>query len=801
MPVTPDASILWFDQLRSKDLAQVGGKNAALGELISQLVPTGVRVPDGFAVTAGAYRSFLAHNELEGPIARELADLDVRDVTALEQRARAIRERIRAGAFPPELERAIREAYAELCRRSGVDEVATAVRSSATAEDLPTASFAGQQETYLHVVGADDVVERTRDCFASLFTARAISYRTHNGFEHLQVALSVGVQRLVHADTGASGVLFTLDPDSGHRDFVYLTSAWGLGETVVQGRVMPDAFHVHKPTARQGFASIVRRQLGTKRVEMVLDPDGRTLEQAVEAERQAQWTVTDAEVLTLADWAMRIEDWFSTQRGTPTPMDIEWARDGVTGELFILQARPETVHAQSTDAFVRRYRVRPAGPSLVEGLAVGSAAAAGAVRVVADPSAMASVEDGDVLVAESTDPDWEPVMKRCAAIVTERGGRTSHAAIVAREHGLPALVGAAGAMQALAGTPHATVSCAEGSTGRVYEGLADIDIEEIPLERPADLRTKVMVNAGDPDTAFDLAQLPVDGVGLARMEFILSSWIGVHPTAILQPERLDDDTRAALAERTGGTDPVEWYTSRLAEGIATLTSAFWPRPVIVRFSDFKTNEYAGLLGGALFEPVEANPMIGWRGASRYRDPRFKPAFLMEVAAVRRVREVMGLTNLEVMVPFCRTPEEGDAVLAVMAEGGIVRGAEGGPRVWVMAEIPANVLLAEEFAARFDGFSIGSNDLTQLVYGVDRDSSEVSVMFDDEGPALRRAIAMLLERAHATSTPVGICGQAPSDHPEFAAFLVAHGIRSISLTPDAVARAIQVIARAEASETR
>ncbi|MCB9679357.1 MAG: phosphoenolpyruvate synthase [Alphaproteobacteria bacterium] len=795
MPADPNAPILWFENLRSSDVALVGGKNSALGELIGELTAAGVRVPGGFAVTASAYRRFLDHNGLVVRIADALEGLDTRDVNALEQRARTIREHILGGAFPEDLELGIRAAYAELSHRAGVDDAATAVRSSATAEDLPTASFAGQQETYLYVVGADDVVDAVRRCFASLFTARAISYRTEHGFRHLDVALSVGVQQMVRSDVGCSGVLFTLDPDSGHPGVVYVTSAWGLGETVVQGRVVPDAFHVHKRTVERGFSPIVRRQLGSKRVEMVLGADQHPVEREVSAERRAQWTLSDEDVLALARWGVRIEQHFSRKAGRDVPMDIEWAKDGVTGDLYVVQARPETVHARNRDLVMRRWQVSAGGPPLIEGLAVGSEVAFGPVRVVQGPEHMDRVQDGDVLVAESTDPDWEPVMKRCAAIITERGGRTSHAAIVAREHGLPAIVGAEGAMRALAGEGDVTVSCAEGSTGRVYRGRIDATVEEVPIERPVSLRTKVMVNAGDPDTAFDLSRLPVDGVGLARMEFILSSWIGVHPTATLHPERLDEAERAALLAKCGGKEPSAWYRDLLAEGMATLAAAFNPRPVIVRFSDFKTNEYAGLLGGAALEPREENPMIGWRGASRYYDERFREAFLLEVAAVKHVREDMGLDNLHVMVPFCRTPEEGKAVLDVLASGGLERG-RGGLKVWVMAEIPANVLLAKEFAALFDGFSIGSNDLTQLVYGVDRDSKEVAHLFDDDGPALQKAVSMLLDAAHEAGAPVGICGQAPSDHPAFAAFLVSKGISSVSLTPDAVPHGLKVITEAE-----
>jgi pyruvate,water dikinase len=787
--------VLWFDQLGSDDLSRVGGKNSALGELIRELAAAGVSVPNGFATTAHAYREFLDHNKLIPPITEALAGLDPTDVVQLEAQARKVRELILAASLPPALVAEVRTAYATLCTQAGTVNVPTAVRSSATAEDLPTASFAGQQETFLYVTGIDDVLQAVVRCFASLFTARAISYRAEQGFGNLDVALSVGVQLMVRSDVGASGVLFTLEPDSGHTGFVYLTSSWGLGETVVQGRVMPDAFLVHKHTLEKGAAPIVRRQLGTKRVELVRNAAGHPEERAVEPARSALWSLTDEEVLQLARWALKIEQHFTARRGAPVPMDIEWAKDGVTGALFIVQARPETVHAQQTSATLRRWTLQTKVAPLVEGLAVGSAVAAGKVRVVRHIDQMSEVQDGDVLVASSTDPDWEPVMKRCSAMITEHGGRTSHAAIVSREHGLPAVVGAEGAMDLLAGQDEVTVSCAEGATGRVYPGRLPFTFEDLALERVGKLRTKVLLNVGDPDAALELARLPVDGVGLARMEFILSSWIGVHPHAVLNPETLSPEDAALLATRTGGEAPAAWYVSHLAEGLATLAAAFWPRSVLLRFSDFKTNEYATLLGGHDFEPHEENPMIGWRGASRYHDPRFREAFLLEVAAVRRVREQMGLDNLNVMVPFCRSPAEGQQVLDVMAEGGLVRGA-GGLQVWVMAEIPSNILLAEDFAALFDGFSIGSNDLTQLLYGVDRDSTEVAALFDDDGPALRRAIAMLLEAAQRTHTPVGICGEAPSNHPELAAFLVEHGISSVSLAPDAIVRGLTVIAEAE-----
>lgn len=783
-----------FDTLASSDLGIVGGKNAALGEMIRELSSLGVPVPGGFAITASAYRAFLAASDLEGVIRAQLDGFDPEQVGELQRRAAAIRAAIVAAPWPPALADAIVAAYAALCGADG--DVSVAVRSSATAEDLPTASFAGQQETYLHVRGATSLLEHARRCFASLFTARAVAYRAHRGFGHLDVGLSVGVQRMVRSDEASAGVLFTLDPDSGHRDFVYVTAAFGLGETVVQGRVVPDGYWVHAPTLRLGFPSVVRRQLGAKAVALV-QGDGGLREVEVDAARREAFALTDDEVLKLARWALIIQDHFTKTRGVPTPMDIEWGKDGPTGELFILQARPETVHAQAATNVLRTWRLTGApGVALAEGLAVGGAIASGVARVVDTPDQLTRVQPGDVLVARITDPDWEPVMKKAAAIVTEEGGRTSHAAIVAREHGIPAVVGAAGAQAAVAEGTVVTVSCAQGDAGRVYAGAVAFEVEEVDLgaiERP---RTKILANVGDPEQAMKVSMLPVDGIGLARMEFVFAGWVGVHPLALLHPERLPDDVRAAVAAKVARwPSAAEYFIDRLSQGIAMLSAAFYPRPVILRFSDFKTNEYAHLLGGEGFEPHEENPMIGWRGASRYAHPAFREAFALEVAAVRRVRERMGLVNLHVMVPFCRTPEEGRAVIAELRAGGLIRGEEG-LKYYVMAEIPSNILLAEEFAKDFDGFSIGSNDLTQLLYGVDRDSTTVSALFDDDGPALQIACKMLLDKARLSGTTVGICGQSPSDHPAFAAFLVRNGIDSLSLTPDSVLRTLPVVVAAE-----
>jgi len=671
------------------------------------------------------------------------------------------------------------------------------VRSSATAEDLPNASFAGQQESFLYVHGATPLLEAVKRCFASLFTARAISYRRDMGISDAGVALSVGVQRMVRADTASSGVIFTLDPDTGFRDAVLVTAAWGLGENVVQGRVEPDEYYVHKPTLGKGFAGVLRRKCGAKEAKLVYQSDRHRLANLdTNAAERRRLCLSDDEVLTLARWAVTIEEHYSKVRGTPTPMDLEWAKDGVSGELFIVQARPETVYSQRGPAELELYHLREAGEVLGEGIAIGSAIGAGVSRVIASPEKIAEFQPGEVLVTDSTDPDWEPVMKIASAIVTERGGRTSHAAIVAREMGIPAVVGMNGAMTAIPGGADVTVSCAEGPVGHVYRGALPFDVERIdPHSLPA-TKTKVMLNLAQPDQAFALSHLPVDGVGLARMEFIFAGWVGVHPLALTRYDSLPYEVKRQVIAKTGGAaDRIEYFIDRLSQGIATLAAAFYPKPVILRFSDFKTNEYAHLVGGEAFEPREENPMIGWRGASRYYHPEFREGFMLEVEAVKRVREVLGLTNLKVMIPFCRTPDEGQKVLDTMAAGGLVRGVDG-LEVYVMAEIPANVFLADRFAELFDGFSIGSNDLTQLCLGVDRDSERIAPLFDERNEAVKRACVMLIEKAHAAGRPVGICGQAPSDYPDFAAFLVQHGIDSLSLAPDAVVATRRHIASLE-----
>ncbi len=778
-----------FEELGLEDVPAVGGKNASLGEMIREVGSLGVRAPSGFAITAEAYWSFLRSSRLEGALRDILGALRKQDVEDLARRSQEIRELFASATLPRELESEILEAYRELSARHGEAATDVAVRSSATAEDLPTASFAGQHESFLNVRGPALVVDAVRSAYASLFTPRAISYRADMGFDALDVALSVGVQKMVRSDKGSAGVIFTLDTETGHRGVVLVTSSWGLGETVVQGRAVPDQFYVHKETLRRGFRPIVRRKLGSKEVRLVYDEAGprRVRDVAVPAEERARFSLSDDDVLTLASWALRIEEHYSRKHVRDTPMDVEWAKDGVTGELFVVQARPETVHSQRKGPTLRLYRLGEAGQARVEGLAVGEAIALGPARVVHSVSELPSFRSGEVLVSVATDPDWEPVMKRAAAVVTDRGGRTSHAAIVARELGIPAVVGTGNATEALSSGATYTVCCAEGEVGKVYDGSLAFETEEIDPARLPRPRTRMMLNVATPEKALGLALLPNDGVGLARMEFIFADWVGIHPLALTRFDAQPPAIRREIERRTAGyADKREYFVDRLSQGIGMLAAAFWPKPVILRFSDFKTNEYARLLGGEPFEPKEENPMLGWRGASRYYHPEYREGFLLEVAAVRRVREVFGLTNLAVMIPFCRTPAEGAQVLEAMRDGGLVRGS-GGLEVHVMAEIPSNALLADDFAALFDGFSIGSNDLTQLTLGIDRDSARVAPLFDERSRAVKTLCAMLIDVAHRAGRKVGICGQAPSDYPEFAAFLVERGIDSLSLNPDALVR--------------
>jgi pyruvate,water dikinase len=788
--------VLPFRQVGLAGIAEVGGKNASLGELIGSLAAAGVRVPDGFALTAAAFRLHLAEAGLERTIYDELDRLDLRDVATLATVARGIRERVAAAPLPAAVAAQLDAEYRTLSAQYGEEATDVAVRSSATAEDLPSASFAGQQETYLNVRSRDGLDRAVRNCLASLFTDRAIVYRVQNGFRHRDVALSVGIQKMVRSDLGSAGVIFTLDTESGFREVVLVTGAWGLGETVVQGRVRPDEFWVHKPTLRDGHRPIIRREIAEKTVKLVYADGGdkSVREVRVPAEDRKRAVLSDDEVLELARWSLAIEDHYSRHAGRATPMDIEWARDGRTGELFIVQARPETVHSQRLRPTLELWRRRGAGTVLVTGRSVGGGVASGPVRVILDPSELAAFQDGEVLVAPMTDPDWEPVLKRAAAVITDEGGRTCHAAIVSRELGIPCVVGTVTATRALAGGRQVTVSCAEGDDGRVYDGLVRFERTEIdPATLPVP-RVPLMLNLANPDRAFHLAQLPSAGVGLVRIEFVISSWIGIHPMALLHPERVADPAAGVEVRRriAGFPSGPEFFIERLASGVAQIAAGFYPRPVIVRFSDFKTNEYAGLLGGSSFEPTESNPMIGFRGASRYYDERYREGFALECAAIRRVREEMGLTNVKVMIPFCRTLEEGRHVIAELERNGLRRG-EHALDVYVMCEIPNNVILAEEFAELFDGFSIGSNDLTQLALGVDRDSELLAHLFDERDPGVKRLIRMVVDAAHRKGRKVGICGQAPSDFPDFAEYLVDIGIDSISLNPDSLARVAERLA--------
>ena len=764
--------IVPLDQLSIADVPRVGGKNASLGEMIGNLAHSGVKVPGGFATTAQAFWDFLDHNDLRARINARLAALDVGDVTALARAGAEIRAWVEAAALPAALETGLRDAY-----RALGDTVSVAVRSSATAEDLPDASFAGQQETYLHVQGEDALLDYVRKVFASLYNDRAIAYRVHHGFAHADVALSAGVQRMVRSDLAAAGVMFTLDTESGFRDAVFITSAYGLGETVVQGSVNPDEFYVHKPMLAQGRPAVVRRELGTKAIRMVWR-DGATVTEDTPVDLRRSFSLTDAEVLELARQAVTIETHYGR------PMDIEWAKDGETGELFIVQARPETVKARA-EGVGERYVLQGTGEVRISGRAIGQKIGAGVVRVIASPAEMDRVQPGDVLVTDMTDPDWEPVMKRAAAIVTNRGGRTCHAAIVARELGIPAVVGAGEATLVLKDGEAVTVSCAEGDTGHVYAGRLPFTVEAQESEALAEPPVKLMMNVGNPERAFAFAQIPNHGVGLARLEFIIARMIGVHPLALLDLAGQTPALREEIELRAAGyADPVSFYVDKLAEGVATLAAAFWPQPVIVRLSDFKSNEYANLVGGERYEPKEENPMLGLRGAARYVSGMFRPAFELECRALKQVRDVMGLTNVEVMMPFVRTVDECAAVVDLLAANGLKRG-ENGLRLVMMCEIPSNVLLADDFLEYVDGFSIGSNDLTQLTLGIDRDSGLVAAGFDERNPAVKKLLAEAIAACRRHGKYVGICGQGPSDHPDLAEWLVAQGIGSISLNPDTV----------------
>ncbi|MCM3905280.1 MAG: phosphoenolpyruvate synthase [Pyrinomonadaceae bacterium] len=787
-----------FSQITLRNLPLVGGKNGSLGELFNALKPKGIGVLDGFATTADAYRALLAEGELEYELRSLLSDFDPEDVNELSIRGHAARVAVLDAPFPKELRESIITAYDKLCTRLG-REPELAVRSSATAEDLPEASFAGAAETFLNVRGHAALLRAVHQCFASLFTDRAISYRARLGYDQLKVAISVGVQPMVRSDKGSSGVIFTLDTESGFRDVVLVNGSYGLGEFVVQGVVTPDEWTVFKPTLKSGFRSIIGRQLGTKEVRLVYGDGSRTTRsEATPIEERGKFSLTDDEVLKLAKWSCLIEDHYSELAGHPQPMDIEWAKDGITGDMFIVQARPETVHStKPRTAVAEVYRLKAEhGLPLVKGQAVGEKIGAGHVRVVREAGELQKVQAGDVLVARLTDPDWEPVMRRVAAIVTDQGGRTAHAAIVSREFGIPCIVGSGNGTEALRDGAEVTVVCSEGPEGHVYAGSIGFEVEKIEAAAVPQTRTQVMLTLGDPARAFQLSFIPNAGVGLARTEFIVTNHIGVHPMALAHyPNLKDQDAIKQIAARIAGEDPREFFLGRFSEGVGRIAAAFYPKPVIVRTSDFKTNEYARLLGGSEFEPAEENPMLGFRGASRYYDARYAEGFALECAALLKVRRDMGLTNVKIMIPFCRTVEEARRVIEVMAEHGLKQGDQG-LEIYGMCELPSNVVRAEEFLRVFDGYSIGSNDLTQLVLGLDRDSGTVSHLFDERDRAVMDLIAQVIDEAHRAGKPIGICGQAPSDFPDFARWLVEQGITSISLNPDAAIKTQFVIAEAE-----
>mgnify|MGYP000849785828 FL=1 len=791
--------IKWFAELGIGDVHLVGGKNASLGEMFRELAPEGVKIPDGFAVTAEAYRYFLNEAGLDRTIRKILADLDTSDIANLRTRGSQVRHAILAAELPSDLKQEISRAYQEL----GPDPnhpTDVAVRSSATAEDLPDASFAGQQETYLNVQGLGPLLSACKRCFASLFTDRAISYRTDKGFDHFKVALSIGVQQMVRADLGASGVMFTIDTETGFRDAILINAAYGLGENVVQGSVNPDEFYVFKPTLRTGFKPIVKKLIGSKEFKLIYDVGGGKMVKNVPVAQgdRERFAISDEEILQLARWGCVIDDHYSKKRQQPTPMDIEWGKDGRTGELYILQARPETVQSRRPTDCIESYQLKERGNVLVTGRSVGEKIASGKVRHISGVEYLHEFKDGEVLVTDKTDPDWEPIMKKAAAIVTNRGGRTCHAAIVSRELGVPAIVGTELGTKLLSNGLEVTVSCAEGDSGFVYEGNLDFEVNRTDLGDVQRPKTKVMMNVGNPDQAFALSQIPNDGVGLAREEFIVANSIKIHPLALLNYDKMDaGPVKQQIAELTPGyLHKPDFYVDKLSQGVAVIAAAFYPKDVILRLSDFKTNEYANLVGGRAYEPEEENPMIGFRGASRYYHPKYQAAFELECLAVRRVREDMGLTNLKLMIPFCRTVEEGQRVQAEMEKHGLKRG-EAGLEMYVMCEIPSNVILADEFAEIFDGFSIGSNDLTQLILGVDRDSEIVASIFDERNAAVMKMIAQVIKTCRKRDRKIGICGQAPSDYPEFAQFLVEQGIHSISLTPDTVLKATQAILETEA----
>ncbi|HII64053.1 TPA: phosphoenolpyruvate synthase [Candidatus Woesearchaeota archaeon] len=788
MAAGKDAFILWFDELSIDDVPLVGGKNASLGEMYRNLTSKGVSVPNGFAVTAHAYHYLLEKAGIRGRIKDILSDLNVSNMKNLAERGLRVRETILQAEFPEELNEAIIEAYGRLCKRYGKD-ADVAVRSSATAEDLPDASFAGQQETYLNIRGNRQLLEACKRCFASLFTNRAISYRQQKGFDHLQVGLSIGVQKMVRSDKACSGVMFSIDTETGFRNAVLINGAYGLGENVVQGAVNPDQFYVFKPTLQKGYKPIISKKLGSKKVKMVYSEHEHkhtTVNMDVPHEDRFRFVLQDGEILTLARWACIIEDHYTKKHGKFTPMDMEWAKDGITRELFIVQARPETVQSQKNLNVLEEYRLLQKGQVLAQGLSVGTKIGAGRAHVIKSVKDIGTFKAGEVLITEKTDPDWEPIMKIASAIVTNKGGRTAHAAIIARELGIPAVVGTEDGTETIASGTDVTVSCAEGEVGRIYKGKLKFDIRKIDLKKLGKPKTKIMMNVGNPDQAFEFSFIPNDGVGLAREEFIISSYIKAHPLALLHYNKLKDGKSREMIDELTAAYPgkVDFFVEKLAQGVAMIASAFYPKDVIVRMSDFKSNEYANLIGGHEFEPKEENPMLGWRGASRYYTGNYREAFGLECKAMRKARDEMGLHNIKLMIPFCRTIDEAKQVVAEMKRYGLVQG-KNGLEIYVMCEIPSNVILADDFARIFDGFSIGSNDLTQLTLGLDRDSELVARLYDERNPAVKKMLSDVIRACKRTKTKIGICGQGPSDHPDFAQFLVECGIDSISLNPDTV----------------
>ncbi len=795
--------VLDLSEVGAGDVAIVGGKCASLGELFRELTTQGVRAVDGFSTTSHAYNKLLDTNGLRGNLKKLLKGLDVNDLDELARVGSAARQMMLEAPFSPELEAAICESYRRLGERFGKHSCEVAVRSSATAEDLPDASFAGQQDTILNVRGEQKLIEACRECFASLWTDRAISYRTAKGFDHFDVALSIGVQPMVRSDIACSGVMFTLDTESGFREAVVINGAWGLGEAVVQGMATPDEWIIFKPTLKLGFRPIITRKLGVKEVKMVFadDSSGTQVRPVVDSQRN-RFCLAGFEVLQLAKWACAIEDHYSKLAGKHQPMDIEWAKDGVTGELFILQARPETVHAQNKDNFIETYELTGShGAPLTSGVAVGQKIGTGTAHVMLDASKITAFKQGEILVTTMTDPAWEPIMKRASAIVTERGGRTCHSAIISRELGIPCIVGTGDATEKIKPGSEITVSCAEGDVGNIYYGNVDFKIRKDKITNTERPRTQVMMNVGDPDHAFSVSRLPSDGVGLARLEFIINNLIGIHPMALVNyPNLKKREDVEIISRKILEEDPKEFFVRSLAEGIGRIAAAFYPKPVIVRMSDFKSNEYAMLIGGSEFEPHEENPMIGFRGASRYYDDRYKAGFRLECLALQRAREDMGLTNITPMIPFCRTVEEGEKVIKLMADYGLVQG-ENGLEIYAMCELPANVVFADEFLKVFDGYSIGSNDLTQLALGLDRDSEMVAHLFDERNGAVEKMVAMAIDAAIRSGKKIGICGQAPSDYPEFAEFLVKRGINSISLNPDTVIQTTNHILKTEKAQLK